>query len=135
MKRIFFSLSGIAIIALLFAFNNSNQTGYTTVTNDVSFEIPKEILTVINNKCYGCHNTKSKGEKSKKKLNWDNFTNNEYNSVKIYTKLGKIEKILGEDKMPPAKFLEKYPKKTLTEEEKQLILAWAKEQKITLQSK
>ncbi len=134
MKRFFFSLAGIAIVAVLFAFNNHQENTYVPVNTEAVIEIPAEVFAVIDKKCYGCHNTESRGEKSKKKLNWDYFTNGEYNNVKIFAKLGKIEKILGENKMPPAKFLEKYPDKTLTDDEHQLLLSWAKKQKETLQN-
>ncbi len=132
MKKIFFTTMVFIIGIVLVSFSTGKDESYTPTTSFKNIEIPAEVQTVIDNKCYGCHNTESKGEKGKKKLNWDFFTNGDYNSVKIYTKLGKIEKILNESKMPPAKFLERYPNKKLTDEESQLLLSWVKSQKETL---
>jgi len=132
MKKIFFTTMVFTIAIVLASFSTGKDESYTPTTSFKDIEIPAEVQTVIDNKCYGCHNTESRGEKAKKKLNWDYFTNGGYNSVKIYTKLGKIEKILSESKMPPAKFLERYPDKKLTNEESQLLLSWAKSQKEAL---
>ena len=62
------------------------------------------------------------------KMNFDKFTNGEYSTGKTISKLGKITKQLDKGKMPPKKYLDKYPDKKLTEEENQLLLNWASEQ-------
>jgi hypothetical protein len=66
------------------------------------------------------------------KMNFDKFTNGNYSKGKTISKLGKITKQLNKNKMPPKKFLDKYPDKKLTEDESKLILNWASEQSAIL---
>jgi uncharacterized membrane protein len=129
MKKLTITLSLVCLSVLLFAFSKASKEVYISQATPVKIEIPETVKAVIDNKCYGCHNPNSKGEKSKKKLNWDNFTNGEYSDVKLYIKLDKIEELVSENKMPPAKFLEHYPDKKVTPEEKELLINWAKGQK------
>ncbi len=84
--------------------------------------IPDDIQTIIDNKCYGCHNPDSKSDKAKKKLLWDELT--KLPKSKIVAKLDDIHKVLEENKMPPEKFLENYPDKALTEEESTKMKDW-----------
>lgn len=128
MKKLVITLSFVCVSILLLAFSKSSKEVYVSKTTTVKIEIPEVVKAVIDNKCYGCHNTNSKGEKAKKKLNWDNFSNGGYSDVKIIVKLDKIEELVSENKMPPAKFLERYPDKNITSEEKEILVNWAKEQ-------
>ncbi len=96
--------------------------------NSDKIEIPADVQLLIKDKCIGCHNTDSKNSKSKSKLNFDKFTNGEYSTGKMVSKLGKITKVLNKNDMPPEKFLVKYPNKKLTSDESDLLLNWANEQ-------
>jgi len=89
-------------------------------------KMPDNVKSIINNKCMGCHNTDSKNDKAKEKLDF-----------KTLEGLGKIKKIgtynhiveaLEKDKMPPEKFLDKYPDKKLSEKEAKAIIEWANKQ-------
>jgi len=89
-------------------------------------KMPDNVKSIINNKCMGCHNTDSKNDKAKEKLDF-----------KTLEGLGKIKKIgtynhiveaLQKDKMPPEKFLDKYPDKKLSEKEAKAIIEWANKQ-------
>jgi hypothetical protein len=86
-------------------------------------DIPEDIKSVLDNKCYGCHNSESQGEKAKKKLMLDKL--DELSKVKMVATLGGIEDVVKEGSMPPEKFLEQKPEKKLTEEEQQLLAEWA----------
>ena len=128
-KTYFLPLLIIGISFGLYSFTKSEDHHYNSVKEADSIEIPAEIQSIIDDKCYGCHNTESKGEKSKKKLNFDSFTNGKYSKGKTISKLGKIKDELDEDNMPPEKFLAKYPHKKLTPEEKTLMENWVIDQK------
>ncbi len=101
-------------------------------TNSEGIEIPNDVQEVLKEKCYGCHNTESKGEKSKKKFNIDYLTDGNYSKGKLVSKLGKVVEELEENNMPPEKFLAKYPNKELTIEESKLLMEWAKSQREAL---
>lgn len=82
-----------------------------------------EVRAIIDNKCYGCHSTNSKGAKARKKLNWDSL--NLITRAQKANKMDDVVEVLSEDEMPPKKFLEKEPGKKLTAEEKKLMEDWA----------
>lgn len=83
----------------------------------------EEVKGIIENKCYGCHNSESKNTKGKKKLSFDKL-----DELSIYKQIGKYEGIheaITEGEMPPEKFLAKYPNKALTDQEKKTLIDWA----------
>ncbi len=128
-KTFFLPMILFAISIVLYSFTVETEQNYKVVSEDDTIKIPAEVKSIIDDKCYGCHNTESRGEKSKKKLNFDYFTNGHYSKGKTISKLGKIKDELNEDKMPPEKFLVKYPHKKLTAEEKELLLNWVATEK------
>lgn len=113
---------------LLFSFKNDTTSDYTATTTEDVIDIPKNIQEIISNKCMGCHSDETKSGKSKMKMNFDKLSNGEYSRGKVISKLDKIVKTLGKDKMPPEKFLAKYPDKKLTPEESKSLTDWASEQ-------
>ena len=118
----------LLITLIFFSFTKDLNEDYIAISAIVPIEIPAEVKAVLDNKCTGCHSNDAKGGKSKMKMNFDKFTNGEYSTGKTISKLGKITKQLDKGKMPPKKYLDKYPDKKLTEEENQLLLNWASEQ-------
>jgi len=118
----------VGISFMLFSFQNKSKNNYEAINTSVAIDIPENIQAIISNKCMGCHSNKANAGKSKMKMNFDKFTNGKYSNGKIISKLGKITKMLSLNKMPPRKFLEKYPDKKLTDEESKLIIDWATEQ-------
>ena len=110
---------------------NMNGEVVSSIISD-EIEIPNDVQEVLKEKCYGCHNTESKGEKSKKKFNIDHLTDGKYSKGKLVSKLGKVVEDLEENNMPPEKFLAKYPNKELTAEESKLLMEWAKSQREVL---
>ena len=118
----------LLITLIFFSFTKDLNEDYIAISAIEPIEIPAEVKAVLDNKCTGCHSNDAKGGKSKMKMNFDKFTNGEYSTGKTISKLGKITKQLDKGKMPPKKYLDKYPDKKLTEEENQLLLNWASEQ-------
>jgi len=122
------SLFIVSLSFVLFSFTKNANEDYISNYELMALDIPENIQSIISNKCMGCHSDESKPGKSKSKLNFDKLTNGEYSTGKVISKLDKITKILSKDKMPPQKFLDKYPDKKLTKEESKLISDWASTQ-------
>ena len=112
----------IALIALAIIFQSSilfkSNNG---VKGDVN--IPEDVKSVLDNKCYGCHNMEAQSDKAKKKLLLDKL--GDLSKAELIAKLGDISEVLGEGAMPPEKFLEQKPEKKLTEDEQKLLVDWA----------
>ncbi len=123
------SIFVIGLSYLLLAFNTASTSEYTVIEIPEMIEIPSDVLSLLENKCFECHTSKSKGSKSKLKLNFDKFTNGNYSNGKLVSKFGKITKQLNNNKMPPKKYLGKNPDKKLTSEESELLVNWATEQR------
>jgi len=88
------------------------------------FVIPEGINSIIDNKCFGCHNSESTNDKAKEKLLFDKLP--ELSKAKLVSKLDGISEVVGKNEMPPEKFLAKYPDKALTKEESKQLEDWAK---------
>jgi len=116
-KRFF----SIALAALLFSSFVVSATEFQTETKSV--KMPDDVKAIIEKSCFGCHNTDSKNDKAKEKLDLktlDSLTKN-----KMIASLKEITETIEENEMPPAKFLEKNPDKKLTDAEKKILMDWA----------
>ncbi len=122
-KLLLFSI--VTFGGLLFMNFNRIQSNEPNPVND-KYEVPENVQAIIDKSCFGCHNSDSKNEKGKKKLNWD-LMKNGYKTHKIIAKLGEIEETLQKNEMPPEKFLAKYPDKKLSEEDREIMIEWARE--------
>ena len=122
------SIFAIGLSYLLLSYNVVSESDYETLLNADIIEIPSDIHSILENKCFECHTSESKGSKSKLKLNFDKFTNGDYSNGKLVSKFGKITKQLNNNKMPPKKHLAKNPDQKLSSEESKLIISWATEQ-------
>lgn len=86
--------------------------------------IPDNVKAIIDKSCFGCHNTDSKNDKAKEKL--DLKTIDSLDKSKMIHALKEITETVEENEMPPAKFLEKFPDKKLSDNEKKTLMDWAK---------
>lgn len=102
----------------------SSFTRLNNQTGDAAFVIPDNINKTLQNSCYGCHNSESKNSKAKLKLKIDELST--MKKSKRVSKLSKIYKILEKGKMPPKKFVAKYPEKALNDDQKKELIDWAK---------
>ena len=112
----------IALIAVAVIFQSSvlfNENN--SVAGDLN--IPENVKSVLDNKCFGCHNMESQSDKAKDKLLLDKL--GDLSKTKLIAKLGDIAEVAGEGSMPPEKFLEQKPEKKLTEDEQKLLVDWA----------
>ncbi len=85
--------------------------------------IPDNVNTILQNKCFDCHNSKSESMKAKMKLKIDHLAT--LKKKKIISKLDNIAEAVEEKDMPPKKFLKKYPEQALTDEEAKTLIDWA----------
>lgn len=106
---------------LSFTFNTNVPESASTADNQL--EIPENVQQVIDKSCYGCHNSESKSDKGKKKLQWDKL--GDMKSYKLIGKLTDIADIVSNSEMPPEQFLEKKPEATPTAVEKKILVDWA----------
>lgn len=129
MKKLVLVMAIVAMGIVISAFNQSNIAGSVAVEEEFGGDItfPDNIKSILDNSCWGCHNSESQNEKGKKKLQFDKL--NELSTSKKVSKLGKIVKILGKGEMPPEKVLQKYPEMSLTDETKSELVNWANSQK------
>ena len=111
----------IIVSVTLIISSNTGTIGETVIKEDI--DIPENVKTVLDNKCFGCHNVEATSDKAKDKLLLDQL--DKLSKSKLVMTMGGIEEVIKEDKMPPAKFLEKKPEQKLTEDERDLIKDWA----------
>ncbi len=119
-KRIF----PISFLVLLFATMLATATENPVKTKPV--DMPDNVKAIIEKSCFGCHNTDSKNDKAKEKL--DLNTLGDMETLKKIHALKEISEVVEENDMPPAKFLEKFPDKKLTDGEKKTLMDWADNQ-------
>ena len=88
--------------------------------------MPDDVKKVINNSCFGCHNTDSKNEDGKEALDFKKLEN--LSKIKMIHAYKEISEVVKENKMPPKKFLQRFPEKALSEDDKMLLLNWSEKQ-------
>ena len=109
------------IILMSFTYSDS---GIKNIPNaGDKFEIPTDIQEIFDKSCFGCHNVDAQNDKSKKKLLIDELS--ALSESKLVAKLDAIAEAVGENEMPPEKFLDKYPDKKLTDAEAKKLKEWA----------
>ena len=113
----------VFMFGLFVAFTAENKTNKPITT-------PDNVKAIIENSCFGCHNTDSKNDKAKKKL--DLNTIDTLPTSKMIHILKEISEVIEENDMPPAKFLEKFPDKKLTDDQRKILIDWADSQSKSL---
>ncbi len=84
---------------------------------------PMDVMTLITNKCLGCHSPSGRSDKAKKKLMWVQLQYME--PADLIAKLDEIAEVVEEGEMPPAKMIERFPNLKLTDDEVALLKDWA----------
>ena len=85
--------------------------------------IPENVMGLLERSCFDCHTKEAGNAKAKLALNFDKWE--AYKLSKQIGKLNDISQEVKEQKMPPSKYLNKYPEKALSEEEMKTIVDWA----------
>jgi uncharacterized membrane protein len=123
LKSTLFTLSLLAAMVLFIQAKRPAESQNTTFMADTVVEFSAEVKAVIDQKCFGCHNTNSKNEKGKGKLQWDTMTT--LSKAKQIALMDEVIEVLEEGKMPPEKFLAYKPEGKLSEEEVKMLKDWA----------
>ena len=119
-----FLLPTLAILGLLFIQGTSKTDAVSEYElHAMAPEMPANVKAVVEQKCYGCHNAESKNEKGKAKLDWDAFEATK--KSKQLATMAKINEVLVEGEMPPAKFLENKPEGKLSESDLATLMEWS----------
>lgn len=120
MKNPILLLTVFIISIVLSSFNSPQELENA----DATFEVPENINAIMDKSCVMCHNSESSNTKAKLKLKFEDLSDMKVS--KQISKLSKIAKEVNKGDMPPAKFTSKYPEKALSDEEKETLIAWAK---------
>ncbi len=88
--------------------------------------MPEKVQAIVEHSCFGCHNTDSKNDDAKEKLDFK--TLDELSSFKKIGKYRDIVEVLEKGEMPPKKFLEKFPDRKLSDEESQILKEWVEKE-------
>ena len=125
MKKLVLFSAVIAFITLTMSFTGLNNSNKSATPAKAVYEVPADVQEIIDNSCYGCHNSGSKNKKGKLKLDFDKMP--EMKTGKLVGKLVKIHDAVDENDMPPKKFLNNYPDRALSDEQKEKLTTWAKD--------
>ncbi len=118
------SIVSVTAIVFLFLTVIAFSSEKKEVTRDT--KMPDNVKAVIDKSCFGCHNTQSKNEDAKEELDFKKMDG--LSDMKKIGAYKNIAEVVEEGDMPPKKFLEKYPDKKLTAEEKEILVKWAKKE-------
>ncbi|WP_346857536.1 heme-binding domain-containing protein [uncultured Draconibacterium sp.] len=88
--------------------------------------MPDDVKAVIEKSCFGCHNTDSRNEDAKKELDFKKL--DELSTIKKIGTYKEIGETLEKGEMPPKKFLERFPDKQISDDEKKLLMDWSKKE-------
>ncbi len=113
----------IPLILIVFVFASFSTFATENTPTMKPVNMPDDVKGIIEKSCFGCHNTDSKNDKAKEKL--DLKTIDSLDKSKMIHALKEIAEVVDENEMPPAKFLEKFPDKKLTDAEKKTLMDWA----------
>lgn len=91
----------------------------------VIVEYTGRIKTIIEEKCYDCHSEDGDDEEAKEELLWDELPKMDPMD-QVYV-LDAIVESVEEGEMPPPKHVFWNPRKKLSPEERELLIAWAKD--------
>jgi uncharacterized membrane protein len=105
------------MFASFIAFSSENKSDTKAITT------PDNVKAIIEKSCFGCHNTDSKNDKAKEKL--DLKTLGDLETSKMIHALREISEVVEENDMPPEKFLAKFPDKKLSDDERKILMDWA----------
>ncbi len=124
MKKQLITITMVITVGFFFLNFTTPKTANPPVGEKSGFEIPADIQQIIDNSCFGCHNSDSKNDKGKKKLQFDKLA--DLKTYKLVGKLADISDVVSEGDMPPEKAVKKYPEIKLSDEDKATLVDWAK---------
>ncbi len=124
MKKIILLSALLFTAAIFVSISATEDIVNNTIPGNEKYVVPEDVQAILDNKCFDCHNSKSKNLKGKMKLKFDKMAN-----LKTHRLLGKLDDIsdeVTEGKMPPKKTVKKYPDLKLTADEVKTLSNWSK---------
>ncbi|MBN1822078.1 MAG: heme-binding domain-containing protein [Prolixibacteraceae bacterium] len=115
-------ISIFAVFVILSSFTPVKESYQQEQTVKIK-SVPAEVSAIIEQKCYGCHNSESRNEEARDKLSFDKW--DDLNALQKLSKTKDVHQEVIEGKMPPEKFLERFPDRKLTDEEIKTLVDWA----------
>ena len=120
--KIFLTVLVVGLVSSAFVLRPSDET--VPVSQDQEgITFPENVQAIIDAKCMGCHKPDSRNTKAKEKLQWAAVA--KMNKEEQEHLVDELFEVLEDGKMPPAKALERRPQMKLTDEETEILLAWA----------
>jgi len=129
MKKILWLTLIVAFLAIVFAFNFSNATvsiNSPDPQEQINLDFPEDVKAILERSCFDCHTDEASNFKAKGKLNFSKW--DEYKSSKKISKLDAICEEMKDGSMPKKKYVEKYPDKSMSHEDIDLICNWTSEE-------
>ena len=123
MKKIILLSALLFAAAIFMSFSATEDIISNTIPGNEKYVVPENVQSIIDNKCFDCHNSQSKNTKGKMKLQFDKMA--KLKTHKLLGKLDNIAEVVTDGDMPPKKAIKKYPDLKLSPEEVKTISDWA----------
>jgi len=124
MKKIILLSAVLFAAAIFVSISATEDIVNNTIPGNEKYVVPEDVQSIIDNKCFDCHNSDSKNMKGKMKLKFDKMS--QLKTHRLLAKLDNISEAVGEGKMPPKKAIKKYPDLKLTADEAKTLSDWSK---------
>jgi cytochrome c553 len=89
-------------------------------------KMPENVKAALDKSCYGCHNSDSKNDDAKEALDLKKMK--QLSMIKKISAFKEIGETIEKGEMPPKKFVQRYPDRQLSEDEKELLINWSKKE-------
>jgi hypothetical protein len=129
-KTILFAVVIIAASLSIMAFTVPSARTFNPPQDKPVSLFPEDVQMILETSCFDCHSDASSNVKSKTKLNFTAWGN--LSDAKKVGKMENINEVVSKGDMPPGKYLEKFPEKVISKEQKELINKWVTEESAKL---
>lgn len=131
MKKLILSVlvTFVAAFAMM-AFTNPKITGFNAPQEKATAVFPEDVQKVLETSCFDCHTDAASNSKAKMKLNFSKWS--ELSDSKKVGKMEGISEVIKSGDMPPGKYINNYPDKALSQEQKDLISKWVTDESAKL---
>jgi hypothetical protein len=120
MKKVLFSpMLLIAAVLAVMAFTYPSFNTYNNPQVKLASIFPENVQKIFETSCYDCHSDLSSNEKAKTKLDFSGWGT--LSDAKKVGKMQDIQDVISKGDMPPGKYVEKFPDRALTAEQKEVV--------------
>jgi hypothetical protein len=126
-RKFIFGASVIILFStLLCSFRYVNSRSEKSLDIKPTPGFPEEIMKIVINSCYDCHTGEARSPIAKSILDFSKW--NDYKTAKKVQLLSKMDEVISDKSMPPKKYLDQNPGKSLTQDQIDLLSKWTKEE-------